>query len=156
MLKSLKLNRVDPFLEMIHKTIGDGTNATEVEEGIFKCGHFNFEDYVKDQIYTFSDNWDRRDKGENVDLPEELSEYGVADDLENFKEVYKPIIEDKDRNFIVSITPIRKSDQPDSRGWRWHKWGPYIGNKNPQHEYLYDEDDSIREVIVFHVYEIKK
>jgi hypothetical protein len=39
--------------------------------------------------------------------------------------------------------------------WRWHKWGEYIGTKNPQHEYLYDEDESIQEVFCYHIYKRK-
>ena len=33
-------------------------------------------------------------------------------------------------------------------GWRWHKWGPYIGTQDPQCEYLADEPE-IKEVFVY-------
>ena len=155
-LKSLKLNQLNPTLLLMSKIIGNGLPTTELEEGIFQCGHFNFEDHLEGRVYSFSDNWDRRERKEEVDLPNGLDEHGVADSIENFKEVYQAIIEDKERDFIVSFTPIVKAEQSPSGGWRWHKWGTYIGGKNPQHEYIYDEDDSIEKVFVFHVYEIKK
>ena len=37
--------------------------------------------------------------------------------------------------------------------WRWHKWGPYIGTKEPKCEYLYDEPE-IDKVVIFELYEI--
>jgi hypothetical protein len=38
-------------------------------------------------------------------------------------------------------------------GWRYHKWGDYIGSQNPQSEYLYD-DTHIDAVWTFHIYEL--
>lgn len=32
-------------------------------------------------------------------------------------------------------------------------WGAYIGNQNPQHEYIYD-DKHIDKVYCYHIYEI--
>lgn len=32
-----------------------------------------------------------------------------------------------------------KEHEPPKDGWRWHKWGPYIGTQEPKAEYLYDE-----------------
>lgn len=154
-LKSVKLQAVDPFLAQLHEFIGNGKPTKELEEGIFQCGHFNFDNHLEGLVYTFYDNFKRRELGEES-LPGGLCECGVADDVENFKKVYAAIIEHPERDFIVSVTSIIKDNEPSSGGWRWHKWGPYIGTKNPQHEYLFDEDDSIKEIIVFHVYEIKK
>jgi hypothetical protein len=58
-----------------------------------------------------------------------------------------------DRRFTLAFTRVRKRDQPDEGGWRWHKWGEYIGEKSPQYEYLYDEGNEIEEVYCYHVYE---
>ena len=33
-------------------------------------------------------------------------------------------------------------------GWRWHKWGEYIGKHNPQYEYL-DHESGIDYVLVW-------
>lgn len=39
-------------------------------------------------------------------------------------------------------------------GWRWHKWGSYIGNFNPCCEY-FDDEEGIEAVYAFHIYRIK-
>lgn len=57
------------------------------------------------------------------------------------------------RKFAVCFTRIDRAEQDAQGGWRWHKWGPYIGNQRPTAEYLYDEPD-IETVYTFHVYEI--
>lgn len=59
---------------------------------------------------------------------------------------------DSERRFVVAFTRVRREDQPADGGWRWHKWGQYIGKHEPRCEYLYDED-GIDEVYCFHVYE---
>ena len=81
----------------------------------------------------------------------DLSSYGVADSPEQFIERFGATLQADPRTFAVFFAPIVKSDQPPEGGWRWHKWGEYIGDKNPQHEYIYDEDDSIERVYIFHI-----
>ena len=51
--------------------------------------------------------------------------------------------------FILLLTPIINShDKSSWGGWRWHKWGEYIGKHNPQYEYL-DHEDGIDYVLVW-------
>lgn len=76
--------------------------------------------------------------------------YGVCDDLANLLDVY-PELKNSDRQFVVSMTVINKNEQ-DVDGWRWHKWGDYIGTQEPTTEYLYDEP-VIEQVYCFHIYE---
>jgi hypothetical protein len=47
---------------------------------------------------------------------------------------------------------VIKANQSHEGGWRWHKWGEYIGKYEPQYEYLYDEPE-IEKVYVYHIYE---
>lgn len=55
----------------------------------------------------------------------------------------------------VQATPDgREFDQPSEGGWRWHKWGPYVGDKHPEHEYLHDEGPEITQATCFHVYRV--
>ncbi len=79
------------------------------------------------------------------------SSYGVADNIEQVLERYKPIIDSIDINVVISIAPIKKSEQPEDGGWRWHKCGEYIGTHTPTHEYLYDEP-GIEEVLCFSIF----
>mgnify|MGYP000984510367 FL=1 len=45
---------------------------------------------------------------------------------------------------------------PDNKGkgggWRWHKWGEYLGNGTPTCEHLDDEDEFNDGVYVYHMY----
>ena len=53
---------------------------------------------------------------------------------------------------VIAIVLIIKKFQPEDGGWRWHKWGPYIGVKEPHAEYIFDEGDDIKFVWCFHLY----
>lgn len=81
--------------------------------------------------------------------------YGVVDSIEQIQEIYKALIDDPNRKFYCQIVWVDKAEETSQDGWRWHKWGPYLGDLKPQHEYLYDEDDSIKGVLTFSFIEIK-
>lgn len=83
-----------------------------------------------------------------------VSSYGVADTVEQVLEYFKNVIDHPDNSIVISVAPIKKSDQSEHGGWRWHKWGQYIGKHTPKHEYLADEED-IEEVLIFHVHVLK-
>jgi hypothetical protein len=79
--------------------------------------------------------------------------YGICDEPEQFINKFEKIIADHKDTFVVTFTLIAKKDQPKQDGWRWGKWGPYIGNKIPQFEYLYDEPE-IEEVVIYAVWKV--
>lgn len=79
--------------------------------------------------------------------------YGVHDSPEAFLEQFGDRLRADPRTFVVLFTWMRKSEQPPDGGWRWHKWGEYLGKHDPQHEYLYDEPD-IDAVVVFKIMEV--
>jgi len=82
-----------------------------------------------------------------------LEPYGVCDTAQQVLDIYPILQKDEDRAFIVMFTPVLKVNQSSDGGWRWHKWGSYIGKENPECEYLYNED--IEGVFVYHIYERK-
>lgn len=86
------------------------------------------------------------------------SQYGVADSIEQVKEYYKEEIEDTTNKYFISLTPVWqvKKNKGKSGGWRWHKWGKYIGKLNPQKEYLDDEEfgDDFKYIICFHLHKV--
>src|ERR1035437_865715 len=92
-------------------------------------------------------------KETDFDNAEELycGSYGVCDHLENLMSTY-PELQAEGRTFVVSMTAIRKEDQEAWGGWRWHKWGEYIGTQKPTCEYMHDEPE-IDLVYCFHIYE---
>lgn len=67
--------------------------------------------------------------------------YGVADNIEQIIEHHKEEFIDSPEGYILFFTKIyqHKENAGNNDGWRWHKWGEYIGNLNPQCEYLDNE-----------------
>ena len=118
-------------------------NAKRLTQGVYEIHHFSF-----DQICTTPlMHW--KDLGDTL----EYRDYGVCDHYTQILEQFPQLLTSP-RRFVVSVTPLEKSQQSPRGGWRWHKWGPYIGTQTPTTEYLYDEPE-IEKVYVFHVYELE-
>lgn len=99
--------------------------------------------------------WNQYPEFDNTDYPPPYRcSYGVCDSLENLLWVYPELLDEgKDcRKFVVNMTCIDKADEEESGGWRWHKWGEYIGTQKPTTEYLYDEPE-IERVYCYQIYE---
>jgi hypothetical protein len=124
---------------MILDCIAGGRKAELIQEGIYKVHHFG------------SSNFPHGYESYPDFANEDFNAYGVCDNVEQLLEAC-PELRGSDRKFTVMLTPIVKSEQSSDGGWRWHKWGPYIGTQNPQYEYIYDEKD-IEQVFVYHIYE---
>jgi hypothetical protein len=74
--------------------------------------------------------------------------YGVADNWEQvINHEYGEWYIKSPHRYVMSFETLRKKDQ-HKEGWRWHKWGEYIGKQEPKCEYLADEP-IIEEVITF-------
>lgn len=73
----------------------------------------------------------------NYGIDLDFSSYGVCD---NYEQILKamPYLETNKNHHIITMCPIHKKDQPEWGGWRWHKWGEYIGEHEIKHEYLYN------------------
>ena len=66
-----------------------------------------------------------------------------------------PVIVTDERPFVVGFTKVVKAEEPWDGGWRWHKWGEYIGDKTPECEYIVDEGPDITEVYCYSICEVK-
>lgn len=84
---------------------------------------------------------------------------GVSDNLDQIDEYIKTKINEYEKyyqseleeiEYVVKVTPILKSHEPETGGWRWSKWGEYIGTRESEAEYLYDEPE-IDTIFVFSV-----
>lgn len=126
---------------------GGNLDATRVGTGLYRVSHFNFghmlprgqwEDYP--DLSRFGDDW---------------CAYGVCDSTEQFMTALGDKLAADAAEFVVSFTRVAKSEEPPEYGWRWHKWGPYIGTQTPQCEYIYNEPE-IDEVYCYHVFERKR
>lgn len=126
----------DPILAMIAAINGRSGNTKEVRPGVYEIGHFGSSGFLREYDH----------------YPEtSVGPYGVCDSVEQLLTAC-PELEAAGREFVVTVTPIRKVDEPADGGWRWHKWGKYIGTQNPQCEYIHDEPN-IDGVLCFHIYE---
>jgi len=111
----------------------------KIKKGIYEVGHFGSSNFLPGYA------------GRPEDLS--ISAYGVCDNEDQVIEKC-PELQDEEREFVITLTRVEKANEPPYGGWRWHKWGPYIGTHKPEHEYLYDEE-GIERVFVYHIYERK-
>ncbi len=125
------------------------------ETGIYQSSYpFNFPEDEFEELKKLS--WDDRYK---IFPDYEKITYGVADDIEQIKEYYKEEVESPDKKYCLALTPVwqEKENKGKGGGWRWHKWGEYIGKLDSKCEYLDDEDfgEDFQYVITFTIYEVK-
>lgn len=144
MLVDIKIKRSE--IDSILSLMGQSGPNERVQEGIYMSPHFSFGHQIQESHNEYPKF------GENF----ELGPYGVSDNVEQVLEKYKEWLDSPERKFCISFTKITKSEEDSCGGWRWHKWGEYIGTKDPQHEYIYDEGDDIQEVYCYHIYEINQ
>lgn len=130
------------ILMMIASASGRPLGAHRIRDGVYEIGHFGsshwplgYEDHPR-----FSDT--------------NFGCYGVCDNVEQILAACPEIETSESRAFVITLTTIRRADEPREGGWRWHKWGEYIGTFKPAHEHIADET-GIDEVFVYHVYERK-
>lgn len=134
----------------------------EIEHGIYKGERaFNLSiDYwslqnARNDIYmikndgTFISYYDLNPKLK-LDYENAIDSYGVADNVEQVKEHFK-VLFDTDLEFCISVCPVKRKEQPQRGGWRWDRYGKYIGTQKPQSECLYDEP-KIKEVLMFRLH----
>ena len=106
-----------------------------VAKGIFESGGFGASSFLENVLNANSYSL-------------MINLYGVADNWQQVLKKKKEFVKSKEK-FVMTFSEIKQSDQPEKDGWRWNKWGMYIGDKNPRYEYLYDEK-GIESVIIFH------
>jgi hypothetical protein len=146
MLVDVEFKKPAPHMAMILGIIGSGGTVVpeRIGKGMYQCGHWSIDQFG----LPIRERW-REENAEYLDF----EDYGVCDTPEQAIEHLK--LESRPENFFVSFVKIEKATQPADGGWRWHKWGPYIGTKEPQCEYIHDEPD-IDAVYTYHVYELQR
>ena len=133
-----------------------------IEQGIWEGGlnptHLveasNLHEFVMSMGNLYQTHDDTRDGWTIMKESGFLSAYGVCDGIQNLltHPQYADILNGS-RQFTVFMTEIRREHE-EPGGWRWHKWGPYIGSQEPTTEYLYDEEE-IESVWLFNIVEHK-
>jgi hypothetical protein len=116
---------------------------TRVARGVYES-HFNFYYDIRSLVKSEYPFIDSLDIGPHP--------FGVCDHWSQITERW-PVIDLADEHYLISLTPIRREEEPPEGGWRWHKWGPYIGNQRPRHEYIFD-DTHIDVVYCYRIFEV--
>ena len=116
---------------------------TILKEGVAIISHFGSSDFLR----ATHDAYPLR-------LDSEYNCYGVCDSIDDILKAIPLLVDSLDREFFITLKPILRENESSEGGWRWHKWGDYIGTQNPEHEYIYD-DKHIDKVYCYHIYEKK-
>ena len=133
------------------KILEDHWVAKSFGKGVYRCSSFNMDSHI----------WDRSRGHASYEMKyprvEGVGDYGVVDTPEQFVEDFLDRLEKDPRPLVVCFTHIAKEPENKGRGdgWRWHKWGQYVGHGNPQCEYLDDEDGFDDGVWVYHIYHVE-
>lgn len=149
MLVDVKLKRPDPMMGMVLGAVAGGPEGVmpkklALHDGLYLCGHWSFEQVCSTGLQKY---WEETD----FTLLKGFPEYGVCDSPEQFMEKFGQILHGSMRRMVVSLVEVKRSSQPSEGGWRWSKWGEYVGTQKSEHEYLFDEKH-IESVFTFHVY----
>lgn len=139
----------DPILMLL----GEAIPPQRLRPGVYEVGHFGSSAFLP----AFDHYPENLDAGREEGEPMWLGPYGVCDSLDDILRLY-PILEaDPERAFVVTMKRVRRNlaNKGQGGGWRWHKWGAYIGKQKPTTEYLDDEPD-IEQVFCYHIFEKTK
>ena len=133
-----------------HYDIEELTNFNEVDE---------FELIDKYKFFPMSGVSDNASQVKNY-LNKIINIYlnGTSKDVYFFEGqgLFNLIKNEPNYKFILLLTPIiNNHDTSLWGGWRWHKWGEYIGKHNPQYEYL-DHETGIDYVLVWKLCPIER
>lgn len=147
MLKKLNITVTKPkglVLQMLSQINGTLTDAEVItyKDGVYENPHYsscNGEFWLQEM---------------GIEVIDGCVDYGVADNYEQILEYYSSKVNDPKHNYVILLSEVRKDKQPSEHGWRWHKWGKYIGTQNPQYEYLYDEEN-IEKVYCYLICEVE-
>lgn len=136
----------DPILGMVAQVNKRGASE-RITQGIYEIGHFGSSHWLPN-----FEHWPQLP--DKFDRISPLGCFGVCDNVEQII-ARCPELVTSPRQFLITVHRVVRSEQEPDGGWRWHKWGDYIGVHSPTTEYLYDEPE-IEQVLVFHIYEKKR
>lgn len=149
-----------PLFDPVMSALVDGSRwPVRLAEGVYEV-HLNFNHELRGILvseYPFTDRHRELASAGIVDwagIEADPQDYGVCDSWGQILERWPVIAADPSHQYMILLTRIVKAEQESDGGWRWHKWGEYIGVHEPRHEHLYDED-GIEQVFVFHIVEMR-
>ena len=130
------------------RALSDGRDPERLQRGVYRDWSHNFN-------HTFRDTGAPDDF--DLDFPDlgDFESFGVADSVAQVVAALPSQVVASAQAYVVAVVQVNKRDQPAWGGWRWHKWGPYIGQQSPTAEYLADEP-LISEVWCYSVYAVRE
>lgn len=150
LVEAVFCKELDPVIALLSDVIsGKEPEAVRLEKGVYEIGHFSG-GYILDREWWLGD---QRSFDAEYPVLGAIGPYGVCDTYDQILEQCPELKDDPARAFVIFLCKVSKDDQPSSGGWRWHKWGEYIGTHKPECEYLYDEP-VVEAVFCYHIYEI--
>lgn len=120
-------------------------NSRRLSQGVYQSRWWNFELELRGHQMSLD--------LDHPDLPDDFPGIGVCDSPEQLLSALPDAVANGPTPYVISMVRIDKAGQPEDGGWRWHKWGEYVGVRKPQCEYLFDEPD-IDTVWTYHIYEL--
>ena len=149
MLKTPRLigSAGNPILAIMASVGGRALVDAPIEEGVMEISHFSGDMMI----------WGGNSPKFYMGFPhiEGAHCFGVCDTPQQFLAKFKEQLVQDVRTFFVTFTHVAKN--PDNKGqgggWRWHKWGEYIGEGKPDYEYLDDEVGFENGVYCYHIYQ---
>ncbi len=138
----------DPILTII----GGGGTTRRLQQGVYEISHFGSSAFLRgyEHYPELFDEDQNEDPDDRWNYP---GAYGVCDSVENLLQKI-PLLKESRRHFVITVKTVRRdpSNRGKGGGWRWHKWGAYIGDQKPTTEYL-DDEPEIEAIMVYHIYE---
>jgi hypothetical protein len=148
MLIDVSFKLRDPVMAAILGVIAENGPLIpkRISKGHYLCGHWSIDQMLpRGSIIEYAG-------AEDSTLTWEVPSYGVCDSPEQVCKKFN--LEEMPGKYFISFVRLMKRDQPADGGWRWHKWGEYIGTQTPQCEYLHDEPE-IQEVYTYGIHEVR-
>lgn len=143
------------YIEDMHSDLSqpyerDGVYVTHAGEYmIFKI--FTENDFVRQPMIGFSG---KQSEFEGRKMWRNDLAYGLCDNAEQVIKKYPEIVE-SEKPYVIILRPFFREYEPAEQGFRYHKWGEYIGTQELRNEYLYD-DEHVEYVCAFTIYEIEE
>ncbi len=150
MLVNIQIQHPDHAFSMITALISRerGAGPVRLSTGFYQSGHWSFDMILGDQLL---EEWPEFSAWDSDDY---LNCYGVCDSPIQLLAKLPDVVTEGPRCFVVNLVQLDKELEPEEGGWRWHKWGTYIGEQEPRFEYLAQEPE-IETVFTYHIYEVR-
>lgn len=133
------------FLDFLEYKLSDV--AAHIDKGVFEYYDYNTDCMLIHLDIKFDEHLYCVEKNN-----EYFSLYGVCDNYKQILEKYNWLENDNDK-YVIGLCKVIKTEQPKKGGWRWHKWGDYIGTHEITQEYIADEEN-IDFVYCFNIHKI--